>query len=281
MDFYNILGVSETVTPEELKVAYKKLAMEFHPDKNPGNKECEEKFKNINAAYDILKDNQKRQQYDMERKGVRHQQGGFNPFGGGGVHFSFNTGGPGGFNIFEDIMNMHQQPRNRDVNVNYPITLEDAYNGKEAEIRYIVPGMGNKSRKINIPPGVHHGNRMKFGGAGSHDNKSFPPGDLYITIVIEKHPIFERHQDNLVMKLSIDAFDAMLGTEQIIKAIDGSDVSVKVPPATQPGQVLRLVGKGMKVFQSNAIGDLFIELGVSIPTLNDQQKEYINLCKNL
>ena len=290
MDLYNILNVSESATPDELKASYKKLAMEFHPDRNPGNKEYEEKFKNINAAYDTLKDPQKKARYDHERKYGNPQQGhgqgfqGFHPFGnGGGFSFSFGGGGgPGGMSfdlneIFQGMgMNMH--PRNKDINVNYPITLEEAYTGKEAEIRYIVPGEGNKTKKIHIPPGVFHGAKMKHAGFGCRDHKNLPPGDFYVTIILEQHPLFHRDGDNLIMQYKLDALNAILGIEQEITAIDGSKVSLKIPPATQHDQVLRIKGKGMKGFQTNALGDLFVKINITIPTLTNEQKEYIKKC---
>ena len=283
MTHYNTLGVAENATPDELKSAYKKLAMEFHPDRNPGNKEYEEKFKNINAAYDTLKDPQKRAGYDHERK-YGGQQGG-HPFGfhqsGNGTtfHFNFGGGGPGGFDINEIFANMGMGPqRNRDLNVNYPMTLEEMHNGKEAEIRYIVPGEGNKTKKIQIPPGVGHGAKMRHQGEGCRDNKKLPPGDFYVTITQEPHQLFERQGDNLVMRYKIDALNAMLGVEREFTAIDGSTVKVKIEPASQHGTVMRIKGKGMRVYDSKNVGDLFIELQITVPTLTEEQKEHIRNC---
>ena len=185
-DYYATLGVPKDASPDDIKKAYRKLAMKLHPDRNPGNKEAEAKFKDINEANDILSDDQKRAAYDNPQP----QMHGFNPFGGGSpFEFHFSTGGGNPHDIFNNIFrDIHRgqgfQQRNRDINLALQISLEEAFNGKEQDIQYNVGNSPVNNLKIRIPPGIEEGTKLRFGGQGDKSIPNVPPGDLYITIQI-------------------------------------------------------------------------------------------------
>jgi DnaJ-class molecular chaperone len=285
VDYYQTLGVNDNATDDEIKKAYRKLAMELHPDKNPGNKEAEEKFKIINEAYENLKDSTKRQEYDMMKK-----------FGGQGAGFKQPPGrdpfedifGRGGFtvhdpfNVFKNFDQSFrggtQQNKNRDINVNYQISLEEAYTGKEIDLNFTMPNTNqNKSLKLSIPAGVDTNNRIKHDRQGDTTDKRLPPGDLYITIKVATHPIFVRRSQHLILPLGLNALKATIGTEVPIKILDGSEIILKVPAGTQHGTMLRIAGKGMPVRGTKLFGDLLVEVHIQVPTaLTAAQIELIN-----
>jgi DnaJ-class molecular chaperone len=282
-DYYKELGVNEDASEADLKKAYRKLAMEYHPDKNPGNAEAEAKFKRVNESYETLKDSQKRSEYDTIRK-----------FGGSGTGFRGAGGrdpfedifGRGGFHVhdpfdvFKNFDHTFRQAtaKNRDINLNYQITLEDAYNGKEVEINFTLPGTKqNKNLKLNIPAGIDAGNRIKYAGQGDHSDKRLQSGDLYITIHIVQHSTFVRRSQHLILPLTVNALKAAIGTEVNIKTLDGAEIAVKVPAGTQHGTMLRITGKGMPIRGTKHFGDLMIEVHIEVP--KDLKPEQIELIK--
>ena len=281
-DYYSILGVPKEASSDDIKKAYRKLAMQHHPDRNKGDLAAEAKFKEINEANDILSDDQKRAAYDNPAP----QMGGFNPFGDNSP-FSFHfTSGPGGnphdifANIFADI-NRGRQQRNRDINLEYQVSLEDIFNGKEAEIKYNVGGGPVNTLIVKIPPGIEEGTKLRFGGQGEKTIQNIPPGDLYITIQIARHNLFVRSgKNNLITCANIDYIDAILGTSVMVPIIEGGQVKVNVPKGVKPGQNLRVAGKGMKD-QSGNRGDLLVELILNVPTLSETQIKKLESIKKL
>jgi molecular chaperone DnaJ len=282
-DYYAALGVAKEASQDELKKAYRKLAMKWHPDKNPGDKKAESMFKDISEAYDTLSDEDKRAAYDNPAQN-------FNPFGGGGHPFGFGFGGPGGpggpgsnpqdifHNIFMDMQRGQRggpqpgfQPKNRDINLTYQITLEEAFQGKDAEIKYSAGNGPVNTIKIKIPTGIEEGIKLRFGGQGEKTIQNVPPGDLFVTIQVMRHPQFVRSgRNNLATCVSIDYLQAILGTSVDVPTIDGTQIRVNVPRGVTPGQNLRIPGKGMKD-QQGIRGDLFVELVLTVPNLTIEQ----------
>jgi len=283
-DYYKILEIGENASPDEIRAAYRRLAKQHHPDLNQGNKDSEALFKKINEANDTLGDAQKRAQYDQQR---RFGQGG-NPFhqnfnhGFPGADFSFSFGGGG--NPFDDIMSQvfgqgfgrPQPPRNRDWQFTLNITLEDAFVGKTVPVQFDANGQ-QTSINVSIPAGVQNGTRLKFQGHGDRSMGNLPPGDLYVTVSISEHALFNRDGPHLHAVLNVDAIAAMLGTDQEVTGIDGQKLSVNVPAGTQHGTMLRVQGQGMPA-HNNARhrGDLFLRLNVEIcRNLTTQQRDLL------
>ena len=251
MDYYETLGVSPTTGPEEIKKAYKRLAMKHHPDK--GGKE--EKFKEIQKAYEILSDPQKKQQYDNP-----DPFGGQNPFQGRGNPFS---------DIFGDIFggNMAPRPpRNPDGVCDIQISLQEAYNGTEKMI-----DVGYAKYKLTIPAGTHHGSKFNMKGKGPHQHKELPAGDLICRTFIHMPSEWDRVDDSLIVKVEVDYFEAMVGTEIRFPHLDGTTLSVKIPSKTTPGSRLRLSGKGMPNPQNGMKGDMYVIVQVVAPSISDEQ----------
>lgn len=284
-DYYTILGVDSTADASAIKSAYRKLAKENHPDTNPNDKQAEERFKEIGEAYDTLKDENKRAQYDAQRSG---RQGG-GP-GSGFQGFSW-TSGPGGFNgradvdideILRDLkrngrgggFQYQEQPKNRDIVLSYTITLEEAYAGKDTELSYNLPGKDPKKVTFKIPAGIQDGMRLRFQGKGDDEKLDIQPGDLYIKIHIVPHQTFVRMGYHLATSITIDYIDAMLGTEVEIPTIEGGRIKMRVPAGIHPGQSLRAAGRGMPA-ENLQRGDLLVEVVIQPAILNEEQRQLL------
>jgi DnaJ-class molecular chaperone len=262
---YETLGLSESASQDEIKKAYRKLAMQYHPDKNPGDKAAETKFKEINEAYDTLSNSKKRQEYDARRSF------GENPFGPQG--FNFNMGGAGGIDdiisqfFSQQGFNFHRQAqRNRDVTLNLNISLEDAYFGKNIPVQYNTPSGRKVDLAVNVPAGVESGVRIRYQGQGDHANSNLPPGDLLIQIIINNHKIFDRHGHDLHTKVRVDALKAIIGTKERLACIDNQQIDLTIPAGTQHGTFFRVPNKGMTIRnQPMNKGDLFVHVEVVIP----------------
>ena len=281
MDHYSTLGVEKSASPEEIKAAFKKLAMKHHPDRGGDSG----KFQEINEAYTILSDPQQKMMYDYGGNRQHHfntQTG--NPFGQG---FSFSFGGNGFEQQFhqspfgqdphfdEMLKNFGfgfaQQPqRNRDLNMRCQISLKDAYQGKNVKIDYRLPNGEGKTVNVDVPPGIEHGQAIRVGGAGDHSNKSIPPGDL--TIVIEITPVnkFKREDLNLITETEISIFEAMTGCRKTIKNIDDTDVELVIHPGTRHGQKYNCQRLGFPNLKfTNVKGDLHVIVNVKTPIVTD------------
>src|SRR6266403_1490795 len=268
-DFYDILGVSKSADADELKRAYRKLAMQFHPDRNPGDQSAEHKFKDINEAYDVLKDDQKRAAYDR--------------FG----HAAFENGsrGPGDFaggfsggfaDIFEEMFGAMGGGGRR---TQAGPTCQGSGQVIEKPCRPC-GGQGRirreKTLSVNIPPGVEDGTRIRLAGEGEVGIRGASAGDLYIFITVAPHRIFQRDGANIFCRVPISITTAALGGSIEVPSVDGSRARVTVPPGTQSGHQFRLRGKGMSVLRSPARGDMFIEAIVETPdNLNKRQQELL------
>ena len=264
-NYYETLGVSPQATADDIKKAYRKLAMQYHPDRNPGDPQAEARFKDINDAYSILSDADKRQQYDSPQS--TGFPPGFHPFGAGGglddiIRDIFGRSGAGGG--FQ--WNVHTTPpKNRDMQYTLNITLEDAFQGKQMPV-HIQFGSVNRQINVSIPAGVESGYRMRFPAHGETTIPNAPPGDIYIIVQVQNHGRFVRHGHNLSTSINIDAIRACLGTECGILGIDNAQMQIKIPAGIQPGTQITVSNHGMPITSTTRRGDLVITVNVSVPT---------------
>ena len=269
------LKISPGASLEDIKSAYRKLAVQYHPDRNkdPG---ATEKFKEINEANDTLSDPQKRAQYDHmgSMGGGTHGQ----------WHFHTNMGGGGGFeDIFQNIFRGgfpfgHGAPqRNADTTVQLSIGLEEAFQGKTIPVQFTDASGQNVNLQVTVPPGVENGTRLRYAGNGSRIHPNLAPGDLYVIIQIHPHPKFQRDGAHLFTETQINLWQSLMGTTVRVPTIEGGLMDLVVPPGTQPASMLRAKGKGMPTRQDRKMrGDLHVKINVTWPTvLTSEQQEMI------
>jgi curved DNA-binding protein len=290
-DYYKILGVERNAGEDDIRKAYRKLAMKFHPDRNPNDKQAEERFKEINEAYQVLSDTNKRTHYDRLGSDYSNWQqrgapGDFNwdQYGGfpGGVRVDYGDlddlfGGAGGFSdFFRTIFGRgaegvgtgtrtraRQQPQGYQQEL--AITLDEAYNGTTRLLQ-----SDGKQKQVRIPAGVRTGSKVRVAGAG-------PNGlDLYLIVEVQDDKRFERRGNDLHTAATVDVFTAVLGGEADVETLGGK-IKLNVPAGTQPEQVFRLAGRGMpSVKNANEKGDLYVRLKVQIPKyLSPKQRELL------
>jgi curved DNA-binding protein len=293
-DYYQILGVNKNASDEEIKRAYRKLAMKYHPDKNPNKKEAEERFKEINEAYAVLSDKEKRKQYDTYgAEGFRQrftQEDIFRGFDfdeilsglfGGRGRREFRYGGRGGFDFgdffsgqgaYQDMGRMPQ--KGEDILYELPISLEEAASGGEKRISYRKNGKIEEI-SVKIPRGIETGKKLRLVGKGMEGRRGSPPGDLYLQISVRGHPVFTREGDDLIVEKEIGFPEAVLGTTIEVPTLEGKK-RVKVPPGTQSHTKMRLKGLGMPRFQKEGRGDEFVKVLVRVPKkINEKGKKLV------
>jgi len=300
-DYYATLGVSKASTEKEIKQAYRKLARRYHPDVNPGDKQAEHRFKDINEAYEVLGDPAKRKKYDELGANWRlyeqaEAQGGPNPFAG----WSSNMGGGGGggfrtmtqeemeglfgdTNPFSDFFTTFfggsmggGDPRRggrgrgrnragRDLEHELELTLDDAYHGTTRRLALKHDGHA-RTVDVRIPAGVGEGSRVRVAGEGEHGVGGAASGDLYLRVKLAAHADFERQGRDLYVKVLVPVPTAVIGGEAEVRTLAGKPVRLRIPPLTQNGQVFRLKGYGMpKVGQPEDRGDLYARVEVQMP----------------
>lgn len=346
-DFYEVLGVDKGADDAALKSAYRKLAMQHHPDRNPGNAEAEAKFKELSEAYDTLKDGQKRAAYDRFGHAAFENGGGRPGAGGFGPEFTSSMS-----DIFDDIFGDFMGGRGRgggggaaklrgsDLRYNLEISLEESFEGRTVEIDVPTlvgcttcdgsgakPGTGthtcrqcnghgkvraaqgfftiertcpvcqgrgqmmdqpctdcggqgrrqeNRKLSVDIPKGIEDGTRIRLANEGEAGLRGGPPGDLYIFISIKPHDLFQRDGADLYARVPIAMTTAALGGEFEVPTLDATRAKVKVAAGTQPGQRVRLKGKGMPVLRSKDVGDLYVQLDIETPqALSRRQRELL------
>ncbi len=303
-DFYSVLGVQRGATPEEIKKSYRKLAMQFHPDKNQGDKKSEEKFKEISEAYDVLSDPQKREGYDQfGHAGAQQGFGGGNPFSGAGGPFGgaggFRGGGgnPGGGpdpfqdifgDVFGDIFSGRGGPagagarrrpsRGADLRYSLGVSLEEAALGTEKTISFMRQNSGREEARklnVNVPAGVKEGQRLKLTGEGDLAPGRGSPGDLFVIVNLEEHLLFKREENDLVIDVPVAYTDAILGAQVEVPTLTGK-AQIKIPLGTHSGQVLRLKGKGFPKLGGFGHGDMLVRILIDTPAqVSSKQKELI------
>ncbi len=334
-DYYEVLGVSREATPEEVKKAYRRLAHQYHPDKNPGDKQAEDRFKEIGEAYEVLSNAEKRESYDRYGPGGPRGAEGFGGFEGFGSVFDdlfegFFGGGPRA---------RQAAYRGADLRYNLEIGFTEAVEGAQREI--VIPRLelcphckgtgakpgtqpttcracrgsgqvrysqgfltisqpcgrcGGQGRvlespcatcrgqgqvraertvTVKIPPGVETGTRLKLSGEGESGLRGGPPGDLYVVLTVQDHPLFARQGDDLLCDIPISFVQAALGAELEIPTLAGA-ARVKIPPGTQTGTEFRLRGKGVPNVRGYGRGDLVVRVLVEVPTrLTGRQREVL------
>lgn len=261
MNPYEILGVSKTATPNEIKKAYRKLASQNHPDKG-GNTA---KFQEIQHAYDILSDPQKRQNFDNPK--TANHQFHINPENFEDI-FSF-------FGFQHSPFNQNRQRKNQDIRTTLNLNLEDILEDFQKNI-LIQTANQQKTFDIKIPKGIPSGTTIKYPNLGDTFFPNLPPGDLYLTVNINTHPTFQTVGLDLLTNLTIDCFQAILGCEQTVVGLDNKIFSVRVPAGIQPNTKLKIAGAGLPAFRQDIKGNLLVQILISIPTnLSIEQKNLI------
>ena len=280
-DYYEVLGISKSASDDEIKKAFRKLAIKFHPDKNPGDKEAETKFKEANEAYEVLRDKQKRQRYDQfGHAGVGGDGGAGNPFQNGnfnfnGQSFQFDFGGASGFDdilgsIFGFGPRNRRQTRGQDFQTQITIDFEDAIFGATTSV-----DIGDENIKLKIPAGIHDGQSIRIAGKGGEAPKGGQKGDLYVQVRVRAHKSLTREGDIILSEEVISMVDAALGTEISVQTVDGK-ITMKVPAGTQPGTNFKISGHGAPRLNSDQRGPHIVTVYVEIPKkLNNKQKELL------
>jgi curved DNA-binding protein len=291
-DYYQILGVDRNADDKDIKRAYRQLALKYHPDKNPGDKQAEERFKEINEAYEVLGDPEKRRKYNQlgesyqawERMGGR--PGGFDwsqwtQGAPGGVHVEFGDLGDLFGSGFSDFFNSifggvpgqqrggfgRAQTRGRDIEQPISISLTEAYHGTLRILQ-----LDGRKLEIKIPPGAKTGTKVRISGKGQPGSAG--PGDLFLNVKVESDSRFERREDNLHTEVEVDLYTAVLGGEEIVPTLTGP-VILTIPPGSQNGQTFRLKNRGMpNVRKPRSFGDLYVKIKVMIPEkLSPEEKK--------
>ena len=287
-DYYEILGVSPDADQKTIKQAYRKLARQYHPDVNPGNKEAEEKFKSINEAYQALSNPEQRKKYDeLRAQYQRWQQSGRRPqdfnwqswnaqpgqnanvqyesaedfedlFGSESPFSDFFT------SIFGQTRGRQARPtsprKGQDVEAEVDLTLEEAYRGTTRSLQ-----IGDRRVEARIPPGVRNGSRVRLAGQGAAGRDGGSAGDVYLVVRLLPHPNFELEGDNLHTEAPVDIYTAVVGGEVRVPTLD-RPIMLKIPPRTQGGRTFRLRGRGMpKTGDSKSAGDLYVRVKLMLP----------------
>ena len=284
MTHYVTLGVTETATQEEIKKAYRKLAMQHHPDKGGDTN----KFQEIQAAYDAINDDQKRAQYDAERSGR------------GGMRFSMNgsdmDGMPGGM---EDILRnfgfafgqgfaqqgdpfaAHRQPRrNKDLQVEVVISLADTLNQHSKTISIQTTNGDRYPVEVNLPRGITPNSTIKYANLGDNFFGSLPRGDLYVRVRVESDHRFNVDNLDLIKTIDIDCLHAIIGTTTVVEGLDGRKFELSIPSGTQYGSRFRITQQGLYAMNQNFRGNLIVVINVTVPSLPAEKLELVKSLLN-
>jgi curved DNA-binding protein len=300
-DYYKSLGLEKTASPEEIKKAYRKLAMKYHPDHSKGNKAAEDKFKDISEAYAVLSDVEKRKQYDTY--GSESFQQNFSQedifrgsniedilkefgFGGGGFSFGGRKAGGGGrrfsfnpesmFNFGGARQQQSAPVKGSDMEYEIPLTLNEIATGTTRTLSLQTPDGGTYTLTVKIPKGMITGKKLRFAGRGQPSPYGGPAGDLFIKSKIVDDPIFRHKEFDLYLNREIKLTEALLGTQISVPTLDGKQLSLKIPPGTKHKSKMRLSGNGIPHMKGGGAGDLYVEIQVEMPVnLTKKQKQIL------
>jgi curved DNA-binding protein len=302
-DYYKTLGVEKNADAEAIKKAYRKLALKYHPDRNPNNREAEEKFKKISEAYAVLSDPEKRKQYESfgsDQFSRRYSQEdifrnfdlneilrGFGNMGenervsrGAGRRggYNFRTGGDPLRDLFGQGQPHYDTPqKGEDLQYNLSITLEESVSGAEKKLAFQQDQEVNEI-SVHIPAGISTGKKLRLAGKGYPGAHGGPAGDLYLNIAVLPHPIFARDGNDIFIEKSVSFTQAVLGISIEVPTIDGTIRRIKVPAGTQNGTKIRMKGYGVPGLKGSGSdkGDQFVKISIEVPRkLNDSQLRLI------
>jgi curved DNA-binding protein len=287
-DYYHVLGVSRTASEQEIKQAYRKLARKYHPDVNPGDTQAEVRFKEINEAYEVLSDKEKRAKYD--RFGAdwqRYEQAGPGAdFSGSDFADIFETlfgggrGAPSGRrpNTGFNSVRMNGQ----DVDQVVEITLEEAASGTQRTLQFSNPNGSPRTINVKIPAGVDTNSRIRIAGEGAPGYNGGARGDLYIVVKLQPHQRYERKGSDLSIKVDTSMFTLLLGGQIQVPTLDGKRITLNVPAQTQNGRTFRLSGQGMPHLHATLRGDLYVTVNALLPTnLGERERELLRELRSL
>ena len=309
-DYYKMLGTSKSASPGEIKKAYRKLALKYHPDHNKGDKSAEAKFKEISEAYAVLSDPEKKKQYDMfGAEGFQNrfsQEDIFRGFDFGSIFSEFGVGGGGSSqNIFSQMFGgmggpgkrqyrsggspfgdssagfggHSQRAKGQDLIYELPVTLEELSRTTNKIISYQMDGR-QEQVSVKIPAGIPAGHKLRLRGKGEPSPYGGPPGDLFIQISVLAHPVFRRVNDDLYFKQKIKFSESVLGTEIEVPTIDQKTLKLKIPPGTQNNAKFRLKGYGLPHIKGGGKGDAYAEISIEVPKkLNKKQESLVKSLK--
>lgn len=292
-DYYQLLGIGKTASEKEIKQAYRRLARKYHPDVNPNNKAAQDKFKEINEAYEVLSDQEKRHKYDsLGANWKQYEQyaraGNQGPFQWGNDHggqYQYRTVNPedfeqmfgglggdlGGFSDFfrtffggggfgAGTRTQGRQRRGQDIEQAIDISLQEAFSGTTRIVQ-----KDGRRLEIKIPPGVKSGSKIRYAGEGGRGSNGAPSGDLYLRVQVVDSPSFERRGDDLYTRVPVDLYTMILGGETYVPTLKGQ-LALRIPPETPAGKTFRLAGQGMpRLNQTNSFGDLYVEVRPQLP----------------
>jgi len=262
-DYYQMLGVSENASPDEIKKAYRSLANKHHPDKGGD----QAKFKDISVAYDTLSDAQKKAEYDHQRQFGGQQfhfhtgNGGFDPFAG-----MFGAGHP-----FADIFGQQRGHirRNRDLNIQCQITLADSFSGKQLEANYKLPSGRTQTVVINVPAGIQHGETIRYGDLGDDSIPGAPRGNLNVTIIVLPDPNYRRQGDDLYTTVYINPIEAMIGCRKTVKTINGTNLDLDIRAGVESGTEFASAGNGFRNVNQGGRGRFVSVINIKAPAISD------------
>jgi molecular chaperone DnaJ len=318
-DYYQILGVDRNASEKDIKQAYRRLARKHHPDLNPGDKAAEARFKEINAAYEVLSNAEKRKKYDQFGEQWEHADQFAQAGRQGRVRWDFGKGGTTfEYGDLDDVFSSlfggsgarsrgaREARRGQDMESPVEVTLEEAYRGSTRVVQLqteepcaacggtgvvgsrvctMCGGSGLKviprRLEVKIPAGVRDGSRIRMAGEGGPGAGRGGKGDLYLVVKVLPHKLFERKGDDLYTEISVSLATAVLGGEVTVPSLNGN-LSLKIPPETQNSRVFRLAGKGMPKLGDSGHGDIFARVKVTLPTnLSDEERKLFERLRSL
>jgi curved DNA-binding protein len=272
MDYYSTLGIKKTASADEIKKAYRSMAMKYHPDRGGD----ERKFKEVEEAYRTLSDPQKKQMFDMGMDPNAQYQ---NTRNQNGFEFHFGTGNMDDiFNQFGFGFGQRPQRKNRNISINVEISLEDVLNGRDLSAEISVGNGQPKIINLTIPPGLESGQQIRYQGIGDDSIPGLPSGDLIVHVTVKPHSVFKRDGVNILVEKSISVVDAIAGCNISVVTLDNRTLNITVPKGTQPETMLSCRAEGLPNGRTKLRGNLYIKIKVAIPTdldtikINDLKK---------